>query len=37
MIMIDIDSNGVFAQTFTWEGHKASEEEITKFLEEEDG
>lgn len=33
---IDILDNDQFTQTFTWTAHKASEEEIEKFLEEED-
>ena len=32
---LDIDKTNQFTQTFTWIGHKASEEEIEKFLEEE--
>lgn len=33
---IDIDKNNEVTQTFTWVGHKASEEEIEKFLSEEE-
>lgn len=33
---IDIDNNGQFTQTFMWKAHKATEEEIEKFMREED-
>ena len=33
---IDIDKNNEVTQTFTWLGHKASEEEVKEFLKEEE-
>jgi hypothetical protein len=33
---IDIDKSNQFTQTFTWIGHKASEEEVAKFMKEEE-
>jgi hypothetical protein len=33
---IDIDKNNEVTQTFTWIGHKASEEEVKKFSKEEE-
>ena len=33
---VDIDKDNTFTQTFTWTAHKASAEEIAKFLKEEE-